>query len=127
MLTAVSIFIFTFSNQFIVFPAYAELENRSTTRFAWSYFNMLVIYIVALYSVGIITCLMFGKEISPDLLDNIATRSGGVSIFVRTVYSFILFFHLPFYFFTLKEYTLVIYDEYHNRSISNEFDRQSRN
>ena len=31
---------------------------------------------------------------------------------------FILLFHLPFYFFAVKEYALVIFDEWMNRSLS---------
>ena len=54
----------------------------------------------------------------PDLLDNLASRKSGVSIFLRTVYCLILLFHLPYIFFTLKEYALVVYDELANRSLS---------
>ena len=31
---------------------------------------------------------------------------------------FILLFHLPYYFFAVKEYALVIFDEYMNKSLS---------
>ena len=127
ILTAISIFIFTYQNQFIVFPAYAELEDKTNDRFSQAYLVMVSIYAVILYSVGIISVLMFGKDISPDLLDNIATRSGSVSLVVRVLYCCIIMFHLPFYFITIKEYMLVTYDEYYNRSISNEFDRQEEN
>ena len=126
MLTAISIFIFTFSNQFIVFPAYAELENKSNERFSKAYMVMIMVYVITLYCVGISSVLMFGADLTPNLLDNIGSRSGGLSLFVRTIYCAILFFHLPLYFFTIKEYSLVIYDEYYNKSISNEFDRQVR-
>ena len=126
MLTAISIFIFTFSNQFIVFPAYAELENKSNERFSNAYMVMIMVYVITLYCVGISSVLMFGADLTPNLLDNIGSRSGGLSLFVRTIYCAILFFHLPLYFFTIKEYSLVIYDEYYNKSISNEFDRQVR-
>ena len=126
LLTAISIFIFTFSNQFIVFPAYAELENKSNERFSNAYMVMIMVYVITLYCVGISSVLMFGADLTPNLLDNIGSRSGGLSLFVRTIYCAILFFHLPLYFFTIKEYSLVIYDEYYNKSISNEFDRQVR-
>ena len=126
LLTAISIFIFTFSNQFIVFPAYAELENKSNERFSKAYMVMIMVYVITLYCVGISSVLMFGADLTPNLLDNIGSRSGGLSLFVRTIYCAILFFHLPLYFFTIKEYSLVIYDEYYNKSISNEFDRQVR-
>ena len=95
----------------MVFPAYTELDNRSNSRFAWSSAISIVIYTVALISTGIVSVLLFGKELKPDLLDNVATRKSGVSIFLRCVYCLILLFHLPYIFFTVKEYTLVMYDE----------------
>jgi len=118
LLTAFSIFIFAYSFQFMVFPAFVELEDKSNVRFAWSSFWSLVIYSFALISTGVIGVLIFGKEVRPDFLANISTRKGGVSVLIRTVYCFVLLFHLPYVFFTAKEYTLVMYDEIMNRSLS---------
>ena len=117
-MTSVSIFIFAYSFQFMVFPAYVELENRSNARFSWVSINCIVIYTIAIITTGIISVLLFGKSLRPDLLDNLASRKSGVSIFLRTVYCIILVFHLPYIFFTLKEYALVTYDELANRSLS---------
>ena len=118
LLTACSIFIFAYSFQFMVFPAYTELEDRSNDRFAWSSAISILIYTTALISTGLVSVFLFGKELKPDLLDNVATRKSGVSIFLRTVYCLILMFHLPYIFFTVKEYTLVMYDEFMSRSLS---------
>ena len=118
LLTAVSIFIFAYSFQFMVFPAYSELENRSNKRFACSSLVSIVIYTVALVSTGTVSVFLFGKELKPDLLDNLATRPSGVSVFLRTVYCLILIFHLPYIFFTVKEYILVMYDELVSSSLS---------
>ena len=103
----------------MVFPAYTELENRSNERFACSSLTSIIIYTVALLSTGTISVFLFGKDIKPDLLDNLADRPSGVSVFLRTVYCFILLFHLPYIFFTVKEYVLVMYDEILSRSLSN--------
>ena len=102
----------------MVFPAYVELENRSNARFNLVSITTIAIYTTALVSVGIIAVLLFGKEIRPDLLDNLASRKSGVSIFLRALYMFILMFHLPYYFFAVKEYALVIFDEMMNKSLS---------
>lgn len=118
LLTAVSIFIFAYSNQFMVFPAYAELENRTSTRFAWTSLWMILIYTTALIATAIIANMMFGKALQPDLLENLVLRSGSISIFIRIVYSLILILHLQYYFFAIKEYTLVMYDEIVNRTTS---------
>ena len=102
----------------MVFPAYVELENRTNERFSWVSINCIVIYTLAIVTTGIISVLLFGKSLRPDLLDSLATKKSGVSIFLRTVYCIILLFHLPYIFFTLKEYALVMYDEIANRSLS---------
>ena len=122
LLTAISIFIFAYSFQFMVFPAYTELEKRTNARFATSSIISITIYTTALVLTGIVAVLLFGKSLKPDLLDNLSTKSSGVSVFLRTVYCFILLFHLPYIFFTLKEYTLVMYDEIYNRSLSSELE-----
>ena len=126
LLTAISIFIFAYSFQFMVFPAYVELEKRSNSRFAKSSAIALTIYSVALILTGIVAVFLFGKALKPDLLDNLATKSSGVSVFLRTVYCFILLFHLPYIFFTLKEYTLVMYDEIMNKSLSTQLELKNR-
>lgn len=117
-MTTFGTFIFSYAFQFMVFPAYVELENRSTARFNLVSITTLVIYTTALVSVGVIAVLLFGKDIKPDILENLATRKSGVSIFLRALFMVILLFHLPYYFFAVKEYALVIYDEYMNRSLS---------
>ena len=118
ILTAFGVFIFTYAFQFMVFPAYVELENRSNERFNLVSITSISIYTTALVSVGIIAVLLFGKDVKPDILDNLASRKSGVSIFLRALYMFILLFHLPYYFFAVKEYALVIFDELMNKSLS---------
>ncbi len=46
-------------------------------------------------------------------------REGAISVIIRTVYIMVLLMHIPYFFFTTKEYVLVIYDELLNRSLSN--------
>ena len=70
VLTAISIFIFAYSNQFMIFPAYAELENRNKTRFAWTTLWVILIYSVALIATAVIAVLLFGEKLEPDLLEN---------------------------------------------------------
>ena len=77
-----------------------------------------LIYTFAFTAVGIIALLMFGSEIKSDFLQNMATRTGSISLFIRTTYCFILLLHIPYFFFSVKEYALVMYDEFFNRSLS---------
>ena len=44
--------------------------------------------------------------------------SGNVSILIRLSYSFLMLLHIPYFFFSIKEYVLVLFDEIMNRSMS---------
>lgn len=71
----------------------------------------LAIYTTALISTGVIALLIFGSTIKTDLLSNVGAKASGLSIFIRIIYCLILLFHLPYIFFALKEYVLVLYEE----------------
>ena len=119
LLTAISILLFAYSFQFIVFPCYSELENRSNWRFEQASLWGLLIYTTAMIVTGITGVLLFGAEVKSDLLLNIGEKAGGLSIFIRIIYCIILVFHLPYIFFALKEYVLVMYEEISSSTLSN--------
>lgn len=118
LFTAISIILFAYAYQFMVFPAYVELENRSNNRFEKVNLLTLAIYSVALILTGIFAVMIFGKSLKTDLLENMATQPGALSIMIRGIYTGILLLHLPYIFFTLKEYTLVMYEEVTSRTLS---------
>ena len=108
----------------MVFPAYVELEKRSTERFTQASFFMSLIQGVIYVTASTICVLLFGSEISNDLLTNISSRQGTVSVLIRSSYCFLLLFHLPYFFFSVKEYVLVMIDEALNRSLSNNLEQK---
>ena len=118
LVTAISILMFAYSIQFMVFPTYVELEKRSSERYAWSSIWATLIYSVAFLMVSICGLLLFGSSLKADFLKNIATKEGSISIFLRSTYCLVLLFHIPYFFFSIKEYTLVIFDEIANKSLS---------
>ena len=118
LLTAFFIILFGFSIQFMVFPTYVELEKRTTERFSWSMIIYSCICTFAYIAVGTFGTLMFGDDLKSDFLINMAKRDGAVSIFIRVSYIIILNVHIPYFFFTVKEYILVLIDEINNRSLS---------
>ena len=112
----------------MAFPAYFELESRSNRQFACSSAIAIRIYTSALILTGVIwqnsnvkfcykflnlskfiSVLLFGEELRPDMLLNVATKTGWISVLVRIVYCLVQLFHLPFIFFSLKEYIIVMY------------------
>jgi len=109
--TALSILIFAYNFQFMVFPAYSELQNKSNWRMEQVSFYALIIYSMAVIVTGLVGAMMYGSSIDADLLINLGSSKSGLSIFLRVLYSIILFCHLPFFFFVMKEYVLVIYEE----------------
>ena len=126
LLTAVSILLFAYTFQFMVFPAYVELDRRSNERFEKATILSLVIYTVALILTGLSSVFIFGGTLKPDLLDSFATRSGSLSIMVRFIYCAILGFHLPYIFFALKEYALVMYEEIQSQTMSQHIEAKLR-
>lgn len=118
LISAVSIIVFAYATQFIVFPSYVELERRSTERFSQVSFISVVILNVAYLATAVCGVLLFGAATTPDLLENIATKAGNISLVIRLTYIVVLLFHIPYVFFAVKEYTLVMYDEVQNRSLS---------
>ena len=124
LITAIAILVFAFQVQFMIFPTYSELEKRSTARFTQVSMIYTSIVTTSYTTVAIIGMLLFGSEISSDLLTNISQRTGTVSIWMRVSYCFLLLLHLPYFFFSVKEYTLVIIDELLNRSLSTHLEQK---
>lgn len=118
LMTSISVFMFGMSNQFMVFPTFNELEKRSNDRFCRVSFFSTLIYTIGFIIVGVCGLLLFGSEIKPDLLENVGKRPGIISIFIRISYCAVLLIQIPYYAFTVKEYTLVMLDEILNRSLS---------
>ena len=50
--------------------------------------------------------------------------SGNVSILIRLSYSFLMLLHIPYFFFSIKEYVLVLFDEIMNRSMSQHLEQK---
>ena len=118
LITAFSILIFGYQFQFIIFPTYVELENRSTERMARANAYTLLIYSFIFIATGTMGLLMFQSDIDTDILVSLATRRGVVPLVIRSSFCILLMIHIPYYFFTMKEYTLVLYDEIANRALS---------
>ena len=118
MITSVNIMIFSYSIQFMVLPAYSELEKRTNERFATVSMISTALYTIAFVTLAIVGVLLFGSDIKSDLLVNLSKRPGAVSVFCRASYIFVLMFHIPYFFFAVKEYMLVMYDEIESRSLS---------
>lgn len=121
--TAFSIIIFAYNIQFLVFPAFAELKNRTNARFSvasgWSHLVETFAYI----SIGLIAIVMFGPEsIKPDMLENLAERPGFFSLLTRAIFCLLLIFDVPFLFFATKVQSLVLHNEVVNQSIEKQME-----
>ena len=75
----------------MVFPTYVELEKRSNDRFCRVSFFSTLIYTVGFIIVGVSGLLLFGSEIKPNLLENVATIPGITSMLIRISYCAVLF------------------------------------
>ena len=117
-MTAISIFIFSYNYQFMVFPAYTELEKRTSARFYRASQIATSIYVLSFSICAVVGVLLFGRSVHTDILSSIAQRSGKVSVFMRISYSCMLLMQIPYYFFASKEYVLVLFDEITYKSMS---------
>lgn len=60
----------------MVFPTYAELENRSTSRYAWVSASSNGIYTLIYSIIGVLGTLVFGNALETNFLENMAIRDG---------------------------------------------------
>lgn len=119
LITAISIIIFTYNIQFLVFSAYHELSHRSTSRFAKA--SMLSIFIETVFyiSIAFMGILLLGpQEIKEDFMKNLAQRAGAVSVAMRFLFCMLVILDMPFMYMATREQGLVIHDELVNYSIS---------
>ena len=73
-----------------------------------------VVYI----SIGLLGLFSFGTSIETSVLDNVATESScWESYLLRIIFMVVLACHIPFFFYTGKESTLIIFDELDRGSI----------
>lgn len=107
LITSIDIFSVAFFYHVIVFPAYSSLENRSTARFGCSAIVTNALCALIYLSLGITCLFLFGEDIEPDVIKNMATRSGTSSFVLRTIFCLLLLVHIPYVFHPLKEAVLV--------------------
>ena len=119
LITAFSIVVFAYNIQFLVFPAYIELSDRSNFRFAQASIISILIETFMYMGIGLVAVVMFGPDnLKPDMLENMAMREGSLSLVIRGIFSLLLIFDVPFIFFATKEQSLVLHDELVNKSLS---------
>ena len=124
LVTAVSVIIFMYNVQFLVFEAFNELKNKSNSRFSRSSVGSVVIESIFYLSIGFMGILMFGPgEIKDDFLKNLAERPGAVSIAMRFLFCILILLDTPYMYMATKEQGLVIHDEIVNSSVSRRVER----
>ena len=107
IITSIDIFSVAFFYHVIVFPAYSSLSDRTTARFACSTIITNAFCGIIYVTLGILCLFLFGEDVEPDILKNMATRSGWSSFVLRTIFCLLLLVHIPYIFHPLKEAVLV--------------------
>ena len=126
MITAVNILLFAYNVQFIVLPAYSELKDKSNSRFAMASIMSFSIDATVYIWLSLAAIFLFGPHLKEDMLDNMVQLGGVISPVLRILFSLILVLDIPFMFFATKEQSLVLHDEFVNRSISRHCDKKAR-
>lgn len=105
--------------QFLVFPAYLELKDRSNSRFSTASTGSISIETIFYIFIGFFGLILLGPDpIKADFLKNMSDRPGVISFIIRLLFCLLIMLDMPFMYMATKEQGLVIHDEIVNNSIS---------
>lgn len=117
--TSISIFLWAYSFQLILFPTYRSMKTKNTKNGMDSvkmnlFFLQLVIIPVAFASI-----YLYGSNIKTDILQNFGiVKTTWETYLLRIFFIIVVVCHIPFIFFVGKECFLTIVDEILRKSIS---------
>lgn len=107
-----------------VFPAYTQLEKKSTARFSKASAITIIICLFAYTALGVLCLLMFGSELESSFLHNMSRKPGYASLCIRLVFAGLLLVHIPYIFLPAKECILLIYFEHKQKFLSSHLDQK---
>ena len=116
--SALAILSVAFIFHFQVFPAYAQLEKKSTARFAKASAMTIGICLLSYTLLGVLCLLMFGAQLKSSFLRNMSEKPGYSSLCIRLVFAGLLLVHIPYIFLPAKECILLMYFEHKQRFLS---------
>lgn len=106
----------------MLFTSYEELEKRSTERYTQANMIYMLMQTIIFATISIVSMLLFGTDLSNNLLSDLALRAGAMSVIMRTAFCFLLFCQIPYFFIALKEYALAAIDEVLNCTLSTQLE-----
>jgi hypothetical protein len=124
LVSSLAILSVAFIFHFQVFPAYTQLEKKSTARFAKASAITIGICLISYAALGVLCLFMFGAELKSSFLHNMSEKPGYASLCIRLVFAGLLLVHIPYIFLPAKECILLMYFERKQRFLSDHLEQK---
>jgi amino acid permease len=119
LVTAVSVFITAYQYQFNL---YATVKSMRRPAERYKAITLGLVMVITIYTtLSILSLLLFGSTVRPDVMQNVSLMADSLeSSVLRIAFTLVIMCHVPFAFFSCKDAFLLILDEMDRRSISRE-------
>lgn len=121
--TAISVFITAYQFQFNIYAVLRSMRRASEGNKA---LVLALAMVFGIYTtVSVLSLLLFGPEVRPDVMQNVGEMQAVVeSTVLRAVFTMVIVCHVPFAFFSCKDAFVGILDEVDRRAISRDMSKR---
>ena len=124
MVSAVSNILVAYSFITSLFPMQQSLADKSGKNTLIAVRQSLVMSFITYSLIGILGSLFYGQTVNIDVLQNLAQDPFTANLMMLGTFIVILACHIPYIFFSCKECSIIMADEWMNQSLSSDLEEQ---